>query len=103
MFDWFGKVFNRRDYPKDERTDMEKIGEDMNKVIPFPQAVPEAKKEEEPAKIFYRIGTTDKNRVSFQMGYSEITMNKQGVDNLIRQLAVFRDQLEDEDATVPEV
>lgn len=48
-----------------------------------------------PDTILYRIGVTDTNRVSFQMGYTEITMNKQGVDNLIRQLAVFRDQLED--------
>ena len=97
MFDWFGKAFSRRNYPKDERTDMEKIGDDMKKVIPFPQAVPEAKKEEEPAKIFYRIGTTDKNRISFQMGYSEITMNREGVENLIQQLQVFRDQLTPEE------
>ncbi len=48
-----------------------------------------------PDTILYRIGVTDTNRVSFQMGYTEITMNKQGVDNLVRQLAVFRDQLED--------
>ena len=48
------------------------------------------------AKVFYRIGVTDNNTVSFQVGYSELTMNKTGVDNLIQQLQVFRDQLEDE-------
>lgn len=53
---------------------------------------------EKPATVFYRIGATDQNRVSFQMGYTEITMDKDGVNNLIRQLAVFRDQLTDEDS-----
>lgn len=89
MFDWFKK----------------KTTEPTN-VVPFPEpkAVPkpELPKEEKPATIFYRIGVTDKNRVSFQMGYSEITMNKAGVDNLIRQLAVFRDQLEDEEGSEDE-
>lgn len=85
MFDWFKK----------------KTPETTN-VVPFPkpEAVPKAeppKEEEKPAKIFYRFGVTDNNRVSFQMGYSEITMSKEGVNNLIRQLAFFRDQLEDED------
>lgn len=46
--------------------------------------------------VFYRIGATDNNRVSFQMGHTEITMTKDGVNNLIRQLAVFRDQLTDD-------
>ena len=98
MFDWF-KNIGRRKYPTwadvPPPTDMEKIGDDMKKVIPFPElkAVPEPVK---PATVFYRIGTTDQNRVSFQMGYSEITMDKKGVDNMIRQLAVFRDQLTDE-------
>ena len=62
---------------------------------PEPPPVPE-----KPATIFYRIGIADTNRVSLQMGHNEITMNKAGVDNLIRQLSVFRDQLieqEDDD------
>lgn len=95
MFDWFNKTFRRREYTVDQKTDLEKIGEDMNKVIPFPEVQPP--KEEKPATTFYRIGVTSNNRVSFQMGYSEITMNKQGVDNLIKQLELFRDQLNDED------
>lgn len=65
--------------------------------FPAPKAVPKVPELEKPANIFYRIGITDKNRVSFQMGYSEITMNREGVDNLIRQLEVFRDQLVDEE------
>jgi hypothetical protein len=52
---------------------------------------------EKPATVFYRLGLTDNNRVAFSMGYSEITMNQAGVDNLIQQLQVFRNQLHDED------
>ena len=51
---------------------------------------------EKPAHTFYRLGLTDNNRVSFSMGYSEITMNRTGIDSLIQQLTVFRDQLNEE-------
>lgn len=84
MFDWFKKKTS-----------------DTSNVVKFPEpkAVPyvEPPKVEEPAKIFYRFGVTDKNRLAFQMGYSEITMNKQGVQNLIDQLNFFMNQLEDEE------
>ena len=85
MFDWFkGK------------------DKEPTNVLPFPELkeVPKVeppKQEEEPAKIFYRIGVTDKQRVAFSMGYSEITMNKKGVQQMIDQLTVFMDQIEDED------
>jgi hypothetical protein len=112
MFDWFRNLFGRREYPtwKDVpawnkvNDDMEKISKDMSKVVQFPEVsktlpMPEIKLPAEgkkPAQTIYRLGITDDNRVSFQMGYSEITMNKQGVDNLIQQLAVFRDQLQED-------
>ncbi len=60
------------------------------------ESVPYIEPPKKSVNVFYRIGTTDQNRVSFQMGYSEITMDKKGVDNMIRQLAVFRDQLDDD-------
>ena len=60
-------------------------------VPPMPEVKPP--KEEKPAQTYYRIGLTSDNRVSFQMGYSEITMNAAGVDNLIAQLELFKDQL----------
>lgn len=60
------------------------------KLIP---TMPEVEPPEKPAQTFYRLGLTDNNRVSFTMGYSEITMNAAGIDNLIQQLAVFRDQI----------
>lgn len=99
MFDWFGKAFGRRGYSTDPRTDLEKIGDDMSKVIPFPEpkSTPPMPAVEPPAKVFYRLGVTDRNRLSFQMGYSELTMNREGVQNLIDQLQVFRDQLKEED------
>ena len=69
-------------------------------VVPFPtpQAVPKVeppKEPEKPVTTFYRLGITNNSRVSFQMGYSEITMNADGVDSMIRQLQVFRDQIRD--------
>jgi hypothetical protein len=108
MFDWFDKLFRRREYTtyptwKDVppwnkvEDDMSKIGEDMNKVIQFPElkAVP-APEPEQPAKIFYRLGLTDNNRVAFSLSYGEVTMNRDGVQRLIDQLEFYRDQLDDE-------
>lgn len=60
-------------------------------------AMPEVKKEE-PAKIFYRLGLTDNNRIAFSMGYSEITMNKAGCQQMIDQIEFFMGQLYDEDS-----
>ena len=52
-------------------------------------------KEEKPKQpmSYYRIGLTDDNRVSFMIRYDEITMSADGVNNLIAQLSLFRDQL----------
>ena len=86
MFDWFKG--------KKEASNVVKFPE-PKAFPPMPEVEPP---KEEPAKVFYRFGVTDKNRVAFQMGYSELTMNKQGCQNLIDQLTFFMDQLEDEDA-----
>lgn len=80
-----------------------KSKEETNVVdFPAPKAVPKMPevtppKKEEPAKVFYRLGLTDNNRVAFNMGYSEITMNKQGCQQMIDQLEFFKSQLYDED------
>lgn len=63
---------------------------------PMPEVTPP--KEEKKSTVYYRLGITDDNRVSFQMGYTEITLNAVGVDQMIKQLEVFRDQLDAEDA-----
>ena len=79
-----------------------KKDETPSNVVKFPEPkavppMPEVEPPEEPAKIFYRFGVTDKNRLAFQMGYSELTMNKQGVQNLIDQLEFFKSQLQEEE------
>ena len=84
MFDWFKS--------REERA------KEYDNVVKFPkpEAVPyiePPKEPETPATTYYRLGITSNSRVSFQMGYSEITMNADGVDNMIRQLQVFRDQI----------
>jgi hypothetical protein len=109
-FDWIGKLFGRREYPtyptwndvppwNKVEDDMKKIGEDMSKVIQFPElrVAPEpAPEPEQPAKIFYRLGLTDNNRLAFSMSYGEVTMNRAGIDRLVTQLEFYRDQLDEE-------
>lgn len=63
-------------------------------VPPMPPIPPNPEKDE--ARIFYRFGMTDSNRIAFSMGYGEITMNKQGCQQMIDQLTFFMNQLEDE-------
>lgn len=66
--------------------------------FPAPQAVPYVeppKEPEKPVTTYYRLGITSNSRVSFQMGYSEITMNADGINNMIKQLELFRDQIQE--------
>lgn len=79
IFDFFKK----RDY-----TNVVKFPETKTPYIAPPTPEPET-------KVFYRIGVTDKDRLAFQVGYSELTMTRKGVQHLIEQLQVFRDQLTD--------
>jgi hypothetical protein len=86
MFDWFKK----REY---------------SNVVPFPEpkAVPyiepPAPKEKDPS-VHYTIGHTDDDRIAFRIGYSTLTMNHAGVQMLIDQLELYKNQLytEEEDA-----
>jgi hypothetical protein len=76
MFDWFKK----REYTN---------------VIKFPEVKTpyvEPPKEKDPA-IHYTIGHTDDNRIAFRIGYSTLTMNYQGVQQLIDQLGLYQSQL----------
>jgi hypothetical protein len=81
MFDWFKK----RDYSNVVK-------------FPEPKAVPyiEPPKEESKSKVYYTFGLTDDNRMAFQMGYTTLTMNREGIQDLITQLEFFRDQLHEE-------
>jgi len=85
MFDWFKSK-----------------GKGMSdNVVPFPEKVPyivpPRPEPEKPATVFYRLGVTNENRLAFSMGMHEITMTKLGVQHLIDQLSLFRDQLKDEE------
>ena len=76
MFDWFKK----REYTN---------------VIKFPEVKTpyvEPPKEKDPA-IHYTIGHTDDNRIAFRIGYSTLTMNYVGVQQLIDQLELYQSQL----------
>jgi len=72
-------------------------------VVPFPEqpkSVPNVdppKEKEKPAHTFYRLGLTDNNRVSFTMGYSEITMNAAGIDSMIKLLETYRNLITEEE------
>ena len=107
IFDWFDKLFKRREYPTWEdvpawnkvEDDMKTVGNDMNKVIQFPElkAAPAPEPElEKPGRVFYRLGLTDNNRVSFSMYYGEITMNSTAVQTMIDQLEFYKSQLDKE-------
>jgi len=88
--DWDQKMF---DWMKKNKT--------PTNVVPFPapQAVepvaPSAPKKPDP-KTYYTFGLTDDNRVSFTMGYTTLTMNREGTQQLIDQLKFFQSQLHED-------
>lgn len=87
MFDWFSKKDAYSDSAKDNVYNLPKLS-----------AVPEVAlpKKEEPAKIYYRLGLTDNNRIAFSMGYTEILMTSVGCQQMIDQLEFFQSQLYDD-------
>lgn len=94
---WDQKMFNFGKKNK-EADNVVKFPKLTQPIPPMPEVQPPAPpKVEEPAKIYYRLGLTDNNRVAFSMGYSEITMNKEGCQQMIDQLTFFQSQLYDED------
>ena len=80
MFDWFKS--------KNKMSD---------NVVPFPEPkeypkMPYVDPNPEPT-THYTFGLTDDNRLSFTMGYTTLTMNEAGVQQLIDQLEFFKSQL----------
>jgi hypothetical protein len=102
MFEWFKNSFGSREYSTEtDKSDLEKVANDMSKVIPFPElkAVPTPEPEpEKPGRVFYRLGLTDNNRVAISMYYGEITLNAAGVQSLIDQLEFYKNQLSEDEA-----
>jgi hypothetical protein len=66
------------------------------KAVEPPKLVEPPKTPEKPATTYYEIGHTTDNRVSIKMGFTTVTMNSQGVQNLIDQLALYQSQLREE-------
>ena len=69
-------------------------------VLKFPEKVPvpyiEPPKREVEPETMYSIGTTSQStHMTFKIGYSTLTMTKQGCQDLIDQLEVFKNQLRD--------
>ena len=95
----FDKLFGRRSQEDNPASDVEQIGLDMGKVLPFPElkAAPEPIKlpGDTSGKTCYSIGLTDNNRVSLIVGYSTVTMNSVGVANLIAQLELAKSLIEE--------
>lgn len=81
MFDWFKRL---------SYSNVVKFPEQIK--VPTPYIEPPNKELE-----YYSIGVTSENRITFKTGISTLTMNREGVENLIQQLAVFRDQIKEEE------
>jgi len=81
--------------------DMFKKNKMPKNVVPFPTPAPKLVEPPVPSKpepkTYYTFGLTDNNRISFTMGYTTLTMNSAGVQQLIDQLEFFKDQLRDEE------
>ena len=78
MFDWFRSP-------------------DYSNVIKFPEtkAVPSVPyiEQPKPEETHYTIGITSEDRIALKIGYSTLTMNRTGCEDLIEQLEVFLKQL----------
>jgi hypothetical protein len=84
MFDWFKKP-------------------NYSNVVKFPEQikVPTPYVEQPtPEELHYSIGITSEDRIALKIGYTTLTMNKTGCENLIEQLEVFVKQItqKEEDA-----
>jgi hypothetical protein len=69
-------------------------------VVKFPEIKTpyvEPPKQETTSKTYYTFGLTDDNRMAFAMGYTTLTMNREGVQGLIDQLEFFKNQLREEE------
>jgi hypothetical protein len=90
MFDWFNK--GKDTYSKEEVGKIYKFPE-PKEIPPTPHIAPLATHTPE---SIYTIGVTAANsHITFTMGYTTLTMNKKGCQDLIDQFEVFKNQLKD--------
>jgi hypothetical protein len=70
---------------------------DYKNVVPlFPDKVPYIETPEQKSETYYSIGVTSDSRISIKVGYTTLTMNRKGIQDLIQQLQVFKDHLPEE-------
>jgi hypothetical protein len=78
MFDWFKKS-------------------DYSNVVKFPEPVRTPTvpyiEQPKPEELHYSIGITSEDRIALKIGYTTLTMNTAGCEDLIEQLEVFVKQL----------
>lgn len=102
MFNWFSDLFGRREYPTDTRSDMQKIAEDIKKVMPDPiPPIPNIPQNQ--SKDHYRVGydaELECTTLTLQADYSSMTLSlpPREVLRLIRLLGASLDDsiLDDE-------
>ena len=68
-------------------------------ILPFPETkTPYIAPTEKTPEAIYNIGVTAEGKyMTFNMGYSTLTMTRKGCEDLIAQLEVFKNQLKDEE------
>jgi hypothetical protein len=80
MFDWFKKP----DY------------KNVVSLFPEPAAVPYIEPPKEKEQEYYSIGVTSEGKMTFKTGITTLTMTRQGCEDLIEQLTVFKNQMHKE-------
>jgi hypothetical protein len=104
MFDWFRNLFATREYPtwKDvpPATDMEKIGNDMKKVMPDVKPIPPIPNiPTNQVKDHYRIGYDSANgatTLTLIADYTSMTLSL-GPEEVMRLIRMLGATLDDED------
>jgi hypothetical protein len=81
-------MFNFRNLFKHEASIMDKADYYCDKMKKEPY--------EEPEQAYYTLGPTTKGRVMLKLGYSNITMDEVGIDNMIKTLEASKAWLEPE-------
>lgn len=98
MFNWFSNLFGSRDYKIDNRPPLEKIAEDMKKVMPDPiPPIPNIPQNQ--TKDHYRVGYDAEigcTTLTLQADYSSMTLRLSPIEvlRLIRMLGATLDDID---------
>jgi hypothetical protein len=99
MFNWFKNMFNGREYPTDVRTDMEKIAEDMKKVMPDVSPIPPVPGiPKNQVQDHYRVGYDSVNgatTLTLHADYTSMTLSL-GPEEVMRLIRMLGASLDDD-------